>query len=80
MGIGEFLEQYGRAELDRVAEKAGASKAYLLRLAYQPTAMPSLKLSKRLVEASDGRLTFEGLANPRKCSRRRKHDRSAAPV
>lgn len=80
MGLADYLEKYGHKGLEELAEKAGTSKGYLTRLAYQPWARPSLNLAARLVKASGGVLTFEGLANPRKYQGRRERSHGRAAV
>lgn len=64
--INEYFIKHGTAGLRALAEKAGTKPSYLLQLNYMPSKRPSIDLAQRLVEASDGELTFEGLANPQK--------------
>lgn len=60
MNTREFIDLYGAAEAERVAQKAGSNLSYFKQLASRHR-RPSVKLAQRLVEASDGKLDFVSL-------------------
>lgn len=66
MTLSDYFKQKGRDALRDLAAAAGVSDGYLLGLIYQPERLPSTGLCKRLVDASGGLLTLDGLANPQK--------------
>lgn len=72
MNLQDYFLKHGMAGVARLAERSGLQKSYLLQLVYVPTRRPSLASAQKLVEASNGRLTLNGLANPYKigCLRR----------
>lgn len=55
-----FLEKFGTEEATRVAVAAGTNYQYFSQIAYGHR-RPSVPLADRLVAASGGRLSFEGL-------------------
>lgn len=55
MDLKQFIEEHGRDEARRVAEKAGTIWQYVYQCA-EGYRRPSVELAKRLVDASDGRL------------------------
>jgi hypothetical protein len=63
MRLSEFFLTYGPAAFRQLAVDAKASPSYLLRLAYTKD-LPSMRLSIRLVNASNRRLTLSGLSDP----------------
>ena len=66
MNLQDYFLNHGMAGLDKLAEGSGLRKSYLLQLVYVPTRRPSLSSAQKLVEASGGQLTLNGLANPYK--------------
>lgn len=64
--INAYFLAHGTEGLRTLAQKAGTKLSYLLQLNYMPTKRPSVAMAQRLIEASDGELTLEGLANPQK--------------
>lgn len=60
MNAKQFLDEYGKAEAERVAINAGTNWAYFSQIAYGHR-RPSAKLAKSIVEASGGRMDFEAL-------------------
>jgi hypothetical protein len=70
MTLQEFVIKHGTAKLFAVAEAAGTKRSYINNLLYtinsghNPPKTPSIKLAKKLCEASKGELTMEGLATP----------------
>lgn len=66
MTLNDYFIQYGTSGLRELADKAGTKLSYLLQLNYTPAKRPSIQMASRLVEASGGKLTLEGLANPKK--------------
>lgn len=66
MTLNEYFIQHGTKGLRELASKAGTKLSYLLQLNYTPTKRPSIPMALKLVDASDGVLTLEGLANPQK--------------
>lgn len=63
MRLSEYFLDFGQDAFLALAKKARASVSYLTRLAYTRD-LPSMPLAKRLVRASDGKLTLEGLSDP----------------
>jgi transcriptional regulator with XRE-family HTH domain len=55
-----FLEQYGKAEAERICKLAGTSYAYFTQLA-TGNRRPSADLALKLEHASNERLSFEAL-------------------
>lgn len=66
MTINDYFVRYGTKGLQGLADRAGTKLSYLLQLNYSPSKRPSITMASRLVEASGGELTLEGLANPKK--------------
>jgi len=64
--INDFFIKHGTEGFRRLAERAGTKVSYLLQLNYMPSKVPSVRMAQRLIAASDGELTLEGLANPQK--------------
>ena len=64
--LNAYYRRHRKAGFKALAEKAGTTMGYLYQLNYVPTKKPSLAMAKRLVEASNGEITYEGLDNPRK--------------
>lgn len=60
MDAKQFLTSKERGRVEEVANKAGTSFAYLKQIAYG-CRNPSVKLCRKLVDASDGELTLEEL-------------------
>lgn len=60
MNARQFLDQFGRAESETVATKAGTSFAYFYQIA-NGHRRPSVELAERLVTASSSRLGFSDL-------------------
>lgn len=57
MNAKHFIDTYGKDEAIRIAEQAGTTFEYFRHIAYgNRSASP--KLAKKLVEASEHRLTF----------------------
>lgn len=66
MTLNEYFHEYGRPGLVSLAQKTGTKLSYLLQLNYVTEKRPSLDLAQRLIDASGGKLTLEGLSNPKK--------------
>ncbi len=66
MTLNDYFMRHGTKGLRDLAEKAGTKLSYLLQLNYSTDKRPSIQMASRLVEASNGALTLEGLANPKK--------------
>lgn len=66
MTLNDYFITHGTKGLRDLALKAGTKLSYLLQLNYTPTKRPSMEMASRLVDASGGVLTLEGLANPKK--------------
>ena len=66
----DFLAVYGRPGLREIAKTAGTEEIYLVRLCYDACKRPSLGLADKLIRASEGFLTVEGLLNPARVSMR----------
>lgn len=66
MTLNEYFIKHGTQGLRDLAEKAGTKLSYLLQLNYSTGKRPSIPMALKLVEASDGALTLDGLANPQK--------------
>lgn len=66
MTLNDYFIKYGTAGLRALAKEAGTTVGYLLQLNYRPEKLPSIQMASRLVAASNGQLTLEGLANPQK--------------
>ena len=66
MTINEYFIRHRTDGLRRLADRAQTKLSYLLQLNYTPTKLPSIKMAKRLIDASDGELSFDGLLNPTK--------------
>lgn len=66
MTLNDYFIKHGTKGLRELAEKAGTKLSYLLQLNYSTGKRPSIQMAQRLVEASGGALTLEGLANPQK--------------
>lgn len=66
MTLNDYFIKYGIKGLRELAEKAGTKLSYLLRLNHSTGKRPSIQMAQRLVAASDGAFTLEGLANPTK--------------
>lgn len=64
--INDYFLKYGTEGFRKLAAKAGTSVGYLQQLNYSTKKRPSISMAEKLIEASNGELTFEGLANPRK--------------
>lgn len=62
--IADFYQRNGLGGLRRLATGARTDLSYVRALLYSPTKNPSLKMAIDFVAASDGQLTFEGLAYP----------------
>lgn len=60
MNANTFLKKVGWKEAQRVAELAGTSRGYFAHIAHGRK-RPSIELADRLVEASDGKMTFDAL-------------------
>lgn len=60
MDAKRFLDAFGREAATKVAESAGSNYAYFSQIAYGHR-RPSVGLAERLIEASAGLLSFEGL-------------------
>ena len=60
MNAREFLDEFGPDEAERVAKKAGTTLGYFRQWAYN-IRKPHPRLVKKVVRASDGRLTREAL-------------------
>lgn len=73
----EFLDQYGRAEAERVAIAAGTNLAYFEQLACGAR-RPSIQLADRLASASDARLNVLALLRGKETAAARKARRVAA--
>lgn len=70
MTINDYFAKFGTKGLRELAARSGTKLSYLLQLNYVETKRPSMQLAVRLVEASDGILTLDGLANPQKATLR----------
>ena len=66
MTLNDYFIKHGTKGLRELAEKAGTKLSYLLQLNYSTGKRPSIQMAQRLVDASGGALTLEGLANPKK--------------
>lgn len=55
-----FLDEFGKAEAERVAAAAGTNYAYFSQIAHRHR-RPSVDMARKLVEASNNRLSFESL-------------------
>ena len=60
MDAHRFIEKYGKEEATRVAESAGSKYVYLYHIALGHR-KPSPTLSRKLVEASKGRMKLSDL-------------------
>lgn len=60
MNAKQFIDEYGWAEAEQVASKAGTNRAYLSQIAHGHRNASAL-LAERLVLASSGRLDFKSL-------------------
>lgn len=78
--LNDYFRNHGTEGLRALAERAGTKVSYLLQLNYMPTKRPSVKMCERLVKASNGALTFEGLANPKKVLVRNLERRNKEPA
>lgn len=66
MTINDYFAKFGTKGLRELAARSGTKLSYLLQLNYVETKRPSMQMAVRLIEASDGLLTLDGLANPQK--------------
>ena len=64
MTITEYFIQHRHAGLRKLADGAGTKYRYMLQLVYKEERTPSARLIKKLIAASEGVLTFEGLSTP----------------
>jgi hypothetical protein len=64
--INDYLLKYGQAGFARLAKRAGTKVSYLNQLNYDTNKRPSMEMAQRLVKASGGEITLDGLANPKK--------------
>lgn len=62
--INDWYRAHRRRGLRELAEKVGTTDHYLMQLNYNPAKRPSADLALRLIEATDGAITLEGLCNP----------------
>lgn len=63
MNAKQFIEKHGRERARLVAEVAGTNLVYFIQIA-NGHRNPSRKLAKKLVDASDGDMTFVELMMP----------------
>lgn len=77
MTVRAYYDRHGVDGLATLAKAAGTELSYLRQMVYSPDKNPSLKMAIALVEASEGELTFEGLAYPQG---RPRNKRRRAPV
>lgn len=64
MTLSEYQQIYGTAGLIRLAERAETQLSYIRQLICTAGKRPSAAMALRLIRASDGQITLEGLANP----------------
>lgn len=64
MTLSEYFSIHRMQGLRRLADETGCKLGYLQQLLYVPTKKPSMTVATRLIKASNGELTYEGLANP----------------
>lgn len=62
--IAAYFAKYRIHGLRRLAKATHCKPGYLQQLVVNPKKRPSMSLAQRLVHASNGELSFEGLANP----------------
>lgn len=63
--LNEYFRRHRTKGFEELARKSGTKLSYLLQLNYNPDRKrPSIDLATKLIEASNGELTYEGLANP----------------
>lgn len=64
MNLNDYYIKHGTAGLERLAQESDTKLSYLKQLVYTTNKRPSIEMARRLVAASGGELTFDGLANP----------------
>lgn len=64
MNLHDYYKKHGTDGLVALAASVGSTLGYMQQLLYQPEKLPSIKMASKMVSASKGELTFEGLANP----------------
>lgn len=62
--INDFYRAHRRRGLRELAQKTGTTDHYLMQLNYNPAKRPSVDMALKLIEATDGEITLEGLCNP----------------
>lgn len=65
MTLYDYYTKNGASAIAELAEKTQSSHKYLMGCVYRARC-PSMQLASKLVAASGGQLTYEGLANPTK--------------
>lgn len=81
MNLQEYTIKHGTAKLHVLAELVGCKPTYLNNLLYavnnnpEKPKRPSMALAQKLVDASGGQLTLNGLANPVAMERSEKRQR-----
>lgn len=76
--LNAYFLKHGKAGLRHLAAKTGAKVGYLQQLNYVTRKKPGKKLALKLVEASNGEITLEGLDNPVKVLKRPRTQSPAA--
>jgi hypothetical protein len=64
MNINDYYIEHGMSGLEKLAQASNTKLSYLKQLIYTEGKLPSINMAQRLVDASEGKLTFVGLANP----------------
>lgn len=62
MNLRQYADTYGPTVMKTLAERAGTHHRYLMLIANR-WRRPSVRLARKLVEATDGELGFEELLN-----------------
>ena len=64
MTLAEYQAIYGTKGLVELAERAGTKLSYIRKLICVEGSVPSAPMCLRLIDASNGRLTLQGLVHP----------------
>lgn len=62
--ITHFYRTHGQKGLRELANSVGTTEGYLVQLSYNPKKRPSVGLAKKLIDASGGEITLDGICNP----------------
>lgn len=64
--LNDYFLRHGTEGLRGLADRAGTKLSYLLQLNYSTEKRPSMLMAQRIAAASNGEITLDGLANPKK--------------